>query len=46
MDNLLEEMGRRIHTRRRELKLTQEILAEKSEVTVQTISAAELGKKH
>ena len=38
-------MGRRIHDRRKELKLTQEVLAEAMDVSVQMISNLELGKK-
>ncbi|RKI64550.1 XRE family transcriptional regulator [bacterium 1xD42-67] len=45
MDNLLKEMGKRISTRRKELRLTQEELAEKAGVTSQTISTAETGVK-
>ena len=45
MDDLLYQMGMRILARRKELRLTQEQLAEYAQVTAQTISAAELGKK-
>lgn len=45
MDDLLNQMGRRIFSRRKELYLTQEELAEQAGVTPQTISSAELGKK-
>ncbi|MEY8355165.1 helix-turn-helix transcriptional regulator [Lachnospiraceae bacterium 54-53] len=38
-------MGKRITTRRKQLRLTQEELAEKAGVTPQMISTAELGKK-
>lgn len=38
-------MGARINARRRELKMTQEALAEKMDVSVQMISNLELGKK-
>ena len=38
-------MGTRISKRRKELKLTQEQVAEKMEVSLQTISCIELGKK-
>ncbi len=41
----LEEMGKRIANRRRELHLTQEQTAEKMDVTLQTVSCIELGKK-
>ncbi len=42
---ILIEMGKRIATRRKELKLTQDTLAEKVGVSLQTISCVELGKK-
>ena len=42
---LLKEMGVRIGERRRELHFTQELLAEKMDVSVQMISNLELGKK-
>lgn len=45
MDDLIKQMGARIFTRRKQLRLTQEELAEVSDVTPQTISTAELGKK-
>lgn len=45
MDDLLKEMGKRIHDRRKQMNLTQEALAEKANVTPQTISTAELGQK-
>ena len=41
----LSEIGRRIMDRRRKLGLTQEALAEKSEVTTQFVSYAESGKR-
>ena len=41
----LFDMGKRISSRRKELKLTQEALAEKIGVSLQTISCVELGKK-
>lgn len=41
----LVKMGLRISKRRKELKLTQEQVAEKMEVSLQTISCIELGKK-
>ncbi len=44
-EKLLREIGSRIHTRRKELGFTQELLAEKMEVSVQMISNLELGKK-
>ena len=45
MENLLQEVGNRITARRKQLRMTQEELSEKSGVTSQTISNAELGKK-
>ena len=44
-EKLLKEIGARINARRRELELTQEVLAERMEVSVQMISNLELGKK-
>ena len=44
-DNFLSSMGMRISERRKELNLTQEKLAEKMGVSLQTISCIELGKK-
>lgn len=41
----LEEAGKRIMARRKKLGLTQEQLAEKSEVTTQFVSYAEAGKR-
>lgn len=41
----LIEMGSRIAMRRKELRLTQEQLAEKMGVSLQTVSCIELGKK-
>ncbi len=41
----LEETGKRIMERRKKLGLTQEQLAEKSEVTTQCVSYAEAGKR-
>lgn len=45
MGDLLFDMGKRILQRRKQLRMTQEELADKAGVTPQTISAAELGKK-
>lgn len=45
MDNLLNEIGKRILERRKQLRLTQEELAERANITPQTVSSAELGKK-
>ncbi len=42
---LLRDIGKRIHSRRKELHITQERLAEKMEVSVQMISNLEQGKK-
>lgn len=44
-NNFLSNMGTRISERRKELCLTQEKLAEKMGVSLQTISCIELGKK-
>lgn len=44
-DLFLVNMGLRIAQRRKELRLTQEQLAEKIGVSLQTISCIELGKK-
>lgn len=44
-DIFLTTMGTRITQRRKELHLTQEQLAEKMGVSLQTISCIELGKK-
>lgn len=45
MDELLKQIGKRIYDRRKQLRLTQDELAEQANITSQTISAAELGKK-
>lgn len=45
MDTLLLEIGQRLSARRRQMDMTQEELAEQADVTAQTISYAELGKK-
>lgn len=45
MDNLLEQIGKRILERRKQLRLTQEDVADRAGVTAQMISTAELGKK-
>ena len=44
-EKLLREIGERINMRRKNLRLTQEQLAEKMDVSVQMISNLELGKK-
>lgn len=41
----LEDVGNRIMSRRKKLGLTQEALAEKSDVTTQFVSYAESGKR-
>jgi len=45
MDTLLLEMGQRLADRRKQLKLTQEQVAELADLTNQTISTAETGSK-
>lgn len=45
MDDLLKQIGNRILNRRKQLRMTQEELAEKAGITPQTVSSAELGKK-
>lgn len=45
MDDLLYQMGKRLTARRKQFRLTQEELAERAELTTQTISTAETGKK-
>lgn len=45
MDITLQQIGRRLYERRKQLRMTQDELAERAEVTSQTISTAELGKK-
>ncbi len=45
MDDLLKQIGYRILSRRKQLRMTQEELAEKAGITPQTVSSAELGKK-
>ena len=42
---LLKEIGTRIRSKRKQLRLTQEELAERMDVSVQMISNLELGKK-
>jgi len=42
---LLEQMGERVSARRRELRLTQEQVAEQMDVSVQMISNLEQGRK-
>ena len=45
MDTKLLEIGHRLCTQRKKKGLTQDALAEKANVSAQTISHAELGKK-
>lgn len=45
MDITLQEVGKRLYERRKQLRMTQEELAEQVGITAQTISTAELGKK-
>lgn len=45
MSELLLQIGKRILDRRKQMRLTQDELAEKADLTSQTISSAELGKK-
>jgi len=45
MNAILTEIGQRLSARRKQLGMTQEKLAEQANVTAQTISYAELGKK-
>lgn len=44
-DELLIQMEHRIYTRRKQLGLNQEKLAERAGITAQTVSYAELGQK-
>ena len=44
-EKLLKEMGRRLSARRKQLRLTQEEVAELADMTTQTISTAENGIK-
>jgi len=45
MDDTLKSMGQRMTERRKQLRLTQEEVAERTELTTQTISTAETGRK-
>ena len=45
MDDLLTQIGQRIRKHRERSRLSQEQLAERAEVSSQTISTAETGKK-
>ena len=44
MENFHVSMGRRLQARRKQLRLTQDELAELANVTPQMVSSAELGK--
>lgn len=45
MDTQLQQIGKRLYERRKQLRMTQDELTEQADVTGQTISTAELGKK-
>lgn len=45
MVDILEDMGQRLLDRRKQLRLTQDEVAERSDLTTQTISTAETGRK-
>ena len=45
MSATIQQIGKRLCARRNQMNLTQEQLAERANVTAQTISYAELGKK-
>ncbi len=45
VDDVLKEMGRRLAERRKQLRLTQEEVAERADLTDHTISTAETGRK-
>ncbi|MCM1296300.1 MAG: helix-turn-helix domain-containing protein [Muribaculaceae bacterium] len=45
MDEMLVQIGKRIYERRKQLRMTQDELSERAEVTPQTISSAERGQK-
>ena len=45
MDDLLKSIGSRLTARRKQLRLTQEELAERADMTTQTVSTAETGRK-
>ena len=44
-EQIIIEMGKRIYSMRKELRLTQEEMAERADTTKQTISLAEKGKQ-
>lgn len=45
MDIILKQIGQRLHDRRKYMGMSQDILAERANVSSQTISHAESGKK-
>ena len=45
MDITLQQIGKRLYERRKQLRMTHDELAERVGITSQTISTAELGKK-
>lgn len=45
MDSVLKEMGQRLIERRKQLRFTQADVAERADLTEQTISTAETGRK-
>lgn len=45
MNQTLQQMGRRLYERRKQINLSQEMLAELASVTAQAISTAGFGKK-
>ena len=45
MDDLLKSMGKRLTVSRKQLRLTQEELAARANLTTQTVSTAETGRK-
>lgn len=45
METLLRDMGLRLVARRKQLGLTQDELAERADLTTQTVSTAETGRK-
>jgi len=44
-DDFLNDMGQRIHSKRKSLRFSQEELAEKAEISKQTVSRAENGQR-
>lgn len=45
MDEVLKQIGKRLYEQRQRLHMTQDELAEMANITPQTVSTAELGKK-